>query len=362
MSTPIRVDQILAGYAEGDAISGEARLFQKCFRACGFASEIFVEDGHISPTVRQECRVLAEYQAGPEDVAVYHFSIGSMAADVFLRTAAKKIVCYHNITPAEYFRGFDDELAAQLTAGRHLLKRVADAAQAVWADSAFNAAEIRAQSQTPASVVELLFTPETLDTPPHPAIQAKFAVPMTNFLFVGRVAPNKRIEELIEAFAWYHKAIDPMSRLVIVGSDRSCPRYFTMLRMYAAELNLPNVCLETFVAAECLGTYYQLAQVFVTASEHEGYCLPVVEAMARGVPVLAKRTGGVPEAMGGAGVLYEGLSARELAELMHLLATDISMRTEVLASQQKRLARIRQRPIQDEIRNLLAATGTKASP
>ena len=178
--------------------------------------------------------------------------------------------------------------------------------------------------------------------------------PLKNILFVGRIAPNKRIEDLILAFAWFHLAINPFSRLIIVGSPRSAPRYLTMLRMLVGDMDLSNVCFENFASPSGLPAYYRVADLFVSTSEHEGYCLPLVEAMDHGVPVIARAAGGMPEAMDGAGVLYEDLTPAELGALFDRVLTDAALRKEILTSQQRRVQRARGRNLEAEVRALMA--------
>ena len=159
---------------------------------------------------------------------------------------------------------------------------------------------------------------------------------------------------MIEAFAWYHKRIERRSELILVGSERSCPRYFAMLRMFAAELDLMSVSFVRYASPNGLISYYRRADLFATTSRHEGYCLPVVEAMYKGVPVLARNVGGVPEAMDGAGLAFDETSPEQLACLMHRMISDSALRNEILASQQARIRRLLARPVQDEFQGLLA--------
>jgi glycosyltransferase involved in cell wall biosynthesis len=126
-----------------------------------------------------------------------------------------------------------------------------------------------------------------------------------------------------------------------------------MLRMFAGDVYLPNVCFEGFASPRGLPTYYRCADVFMSASEHEGYCLPLLEAMHCGVPVIAHAVGGMPEAMGGAGVLYRDLSPAQLAVVMHKVAKDPAVRAEVLRSQEKRLSELRARRVSEELKTLL---------
>lgn len=348
-----RIDQVLAGFAEGDAISGEAVILQSIFREWGVESDIFVDLRHVSPVMRPKARSLAEYTDSPANLLIHHYSIASPAADLFCAAKAKKIAIYHNITPAEFFDGFDDGIACQLRMARRDLGRVVGSADAVWAVSAFDAAELKELGAKSVREFPLLFSAAQLDVPPDPLVFKKLSAPLTNILFVGRIAPNKCIEELILAFAWYHRRLNRQSRLVIVGSERTAPRYYLMLRMLVHEQDVPNVCFERFASPAGLSGYYDIADVFVTASRHEGYCLPLVEAMSKGVPVIARNTGGIPEALGGAGVMYEDLAPEELAQLMHRVMTDGQLKQTVIDSQRRRLADIAARRVEEELKTLL---------
>jgi len=349
-----RVDQVLAGFAEGDAISNAAVSLQSIVRASGAQSDIYVDTNHVSPDMQGRGQPLHEYSGNAGDIVIHHYSIASPAVDTFLASPSKKVLVYHNITPADYFRGYDDRVVGQLEEARARLVEVMAAVDTVWAVSDFNADELRSLGAENVDVFPLLFSAEQFDLEPDPEIFAKFTVPLTNLLFVGRMAPNKRIEDLIMAFAWYHRVINRRSRLLIVGSERSAPRYYLMLRMLANELDLPNVCFERFASPEGLSAYYELADAFVTASDHEGYCLPLIESMHREVPVIAKSRGGMPEALGGGGLMYDDASPEELAQLIHLVLSEPGLKQGILESQAKRMQQIESRDAAGELEALLA--------
>ena len=349
-----RIDQLLAGFAEGDAVSRDAVLLRDTLRSLGCESDLYAMADRIAPQMANACRPAQEYAGRPGDVLIYHYAIASRATEIFLRTPAIRIVRYHNITPAEYFRGFDDALAVLLEEGRRRLVEVVRAASSVWPVSEFNAEEIRGLGAARTSVLPLLVPERRVDRESDPAVLAKYGGPLTNLLFVGRIAPNKRIEDLILAFAAYQRRFNRFSRLVLAGSERSCPRYYTMLRRLAFELDLPNVCFEGYALVAGLAACYRRANLFVCASAHEGYGLPLVEAMSHRVPVIARAVGGVPEAMGGAGVLYDGLASGELAALMHRVLTDGFMLSDILASQDVRLGELARRNPAAEVEKLLA--------
>ena len=348
----MNIHQILAGFAEGDAISREATQLRDIFRRWGHTSELFVDTNHVAPDLQTACRPLGEYIGRHGDICLHHYGLASPAADLFFASPARKILVYHNITPAEYFVGIDDAGAAQLRIARAALPELGRKTEAIWAVSQFDADDLQAAGLREVRVFPLLYTPATIK--PDWRILAQFAGSLKTILFVGRIAPNKRIEDLIQAFAWYHRALNPYSRLLIVGSPRSAPRYFTLLRMLAGDLDLPNACFEGFASPAGLEAYYQVADLYVSTSEHEGYCLPLVEAMGHDIPVITRAVGGTPEAMDGGGILYEDLKAEDLGVLMHWVLTDSALRNDILSSQRERIRKLRERPVESELKALLA--------
>lgn len=347
-----RADQLLAGFADGDAISQQAVILRDTFRAWGWASDIFADPRHASPSLAGQFKPLADYRAESGAVVLHHYSIGSPALDLFAASPARKILIYHNITPPEFFDGFDDRVAASLRSARASLRDIGGRVEAIWAVSRFNAGELAALGLRNVRVFPLLFAPPAT-LPDDPEVLKRFAKKLKTVLFVGRLAPNKNVEALIEAFGWYHKAIDPFSRLIVIGSERSCPRYFAMLRMLVGDLKLQNVGFEGFASPGGIQTYYRHADLFVTTSRHEGYCLPLLEAMHHGLPVLAPALGGIPEAMDGAGVLFDGLEPAQLATLMGRVLFEAPLRQEILASQLRRLDEVGRRDIAGELAALM---------
>ncbi len=349
-----RVDQLVAGYAKGDAISQEARLFRDTFRKLGYKSDIIVPSEYIAFGYADDCRPLESFKTGKEhNVLIYHYSTASRATNLFIKSPCKRIMRYHNITPSSYFKGFDDEAVLQLERGRRELLSVAEAADSVWAVSAFNAMELKNRDIRNIKIVPLLFGVDEFDISPDKETLDRFAGSLKNIVSLGRVVPNKCIEELIFGFAYYNRFINPYSRLILVGSERSCPRYYAMLRMLTERLDLQNVCLEGFLLNPQRSAIYQSADLFVSTSRHEGYCLPLIEAMYHETPVMARECGGMPEAMGGAGVLFDNAEPKTLAELMNRVLLSGSIRETILDSQAVRLKEIQNRNIEKECRELV---------
>lgn len=353
MNTASRVDQVMAGFSVGDATSNAALLMRDALRQGGIASEIFVDDAYIMPAIQQECRPLSSYTGAPNDTLIHHLGNWSPAADFFLTCPARKVLLYHNITPGRFFDGVNDDEALRLKHARMRLPDIVGCCDGVWADSAYNAAELQPFTKRAVSVFPLPFSPASWAVQPNNALVSRLQAPLTTWLSVGRLVPNKRLEDLIRAFAVYHQQINPFSRLFLVGSDRSAPRYVTYLKALVHECGVSNVCFEGFVWPDALAAYYQLADLYVCTSDHEGYCLPLVEAMFRNIPVIAKRTGGTPEAMNGAGILYDSLTPQELATLVDITQTDRALRNSVQTAQRLRIQREQERDLAAELHILL---------
>jgi len=182
-----------------------------------------------------------------------------------------------------------------------------------------------------------------LDGPPNDLVARQFDDDWTNVLFVGRVIPNKRIENLIRFFAAYKSRYNPRARLLIVGSYGGFERYLMMLHQLVARLGVPDVQFTGHVSNEELTAYYDVADVFLCASEHEGFCVPIVEAFYKRIPVLALARTAVPATMDGAGVLYEQPDPADVATLLDIVVGDAALQERILSGQDGALDRLRAR-------------------
>jgi len=275
------IHQLVAGYAKSDAISNEARVLRDMFRRWGFASDIYCETRRILPELRGDARDLAGLRCAPEDIALLHLSIGSPANDLFQVLPCRRVLLYHNITPSSFFRLINQSTAANLELGRRQACALSGAAHIVLADSAFNAAELREMGYGGVSVFPLALELESLDRT-SPGMLRALADGRTNVLFVGRGAPNKKIEDVITAFAFFQRFVDPDARLVHAGSYAGTERYAAYVRAAAREAGIGNVLFTGSIPQEELNACYAAASVFVCMSEHEGFCIPLLEAKKAG--------------------------------------------------------------------------------
>ena len=350
------IHQIVAGYANGDAISNEARAMRALFRSWGWESHIYSEQKRILPELRGEARDLAASRGDfrADDVVLLHLSIGSDVNDVFPTLPGRKAILYHNITPPEYFRGVQDQTAHMLARGRQQAQTLAGSAAVVMADSQFNADEIAAMGHANPQVLPLVLDFSMLRAKPDRRILRQYRDGMVNILFVGRCAPNKKIEDLLNAFYYFQRYVQPASRLIHVGSYAGMEQYHALLLTRMRELQLKNVELVGSVRQDELNAYYDVSRAFLCLSDHEGFCIPLLEAMTHDLPVVAYGAGAVPETLDGAGVLVREKRFDLIAETLGRVAEDESLRTAILKGQRARLARYERLNLADDLRRFLS--------
>jgi len=334
------VHQLLAGFSRRDAISNEARLLRDLFRRWGLASEIYCDPACTLPELRPETRDPAElpHRCGPADIAFLHLSIGSDINDLFPRLPCRKVILYHNITPAAFLEGVNPETAARLRRGRDQLRALAGTADLVLADSSFNAAELREAGYGDVHVLPLLLDLSEFGPVDRGFLRA-YSDGVTNLVFVGRCAPNKRLDHLIILLYYYRTFCQRDARLLLAGSYAGTEKYHALLLALARRLGLDDaVRFLGSIPQPQLNALYRCAHLFVSMSEHEGFCVPILEAMFHSLPVMAYAAGAVPETMGDAGVLFRRKDFPLLAETAFRLVRDTELRSAVVRRQDRRVA------------------------
>ena len=338
---PRQVHQLLAALSYGDAIGNEALAIREHLRRAGFESEIFAEN--VEPRMVDSYRPLWHYRqvSSPDTVCLYHFSIGSASGRMIYHLPDRLVSIYHNITPAEFFLGFHPHLAGLCYHGRRELASFASRTELGLGDSEFNRRELEAAGYRRTAVLPIVHDFGRYAGPRSPVVQRLYGDGRTNILFVGRVIPNKRIDDLLRVFAVYKRHVDSHSRLLVVGDYRGHERYLQRLREMIKRLRLQDVVLTGHVEDDDLRAYYSVADLFLCLSEHEGYCVPLVEAMHFGVPVVAFDAGAVRETLDGGGVLLTSKRPEEVAHLLHEIVANPALRRSVLATQQRTIAAVR---------------------
>jgi glycosyltransferase involved in cell wall biosynthesis len=276
----------------------------------------------------------------PEDLLIHHFSIGSRASRTAFALPGRMSLVYHNITPPGYFIGVHKDLVRLCFRGRRELTAYISRCDQALGDSEYNRQELADLGFHNTGVLPVVPDFSHLDVPSDRRIAQQFDDEWTNVMFVGRVIPNKKFETVIRAFHAYRTHHNPRSRLLLVGSYSGFERYLAMLHGLVARLGTVDVRFLGHVSNEELTALYDVADLFLCGSEHEGFCVPIVEAFYKRVPVVAYAATAVPATMDGGGVLFDSPDPTEVARLMSAILDDPRLEEQVIASQDAALARL----------------------
>jgi glycosyltransferase involved in cell wall biosynthesis len=334
------IHQVLATLGYGDAIGNEVLGIQRVLRTAGYDSEIFVQTA--DPRLEDltlDYRALTD-ASDPDNVLIHHFSIGSRASRMAYALPDRMALIYHNITPPEFFVDVNKELVQLCFRGRRELELYKSRCDLALGDSEYNRQELAALGFDRTGVLDVIPGFDHLEGPADDKFAAAFDDDWVNLIFVGRVIPNKRIEDVIRFFHAYKTFFNPRSRLLLVGAHSGFERYLAMLHAFIARIGARDVHFVGHVSNEELTAYYELADVFVCASEHEGFCVPVVESFHMGVPVVAYAATAVPVTMDGAGVLYTSKDPLHVAGLINAVVDDPAVARRIVDGQYRALDRL----------------------
>jgi len=329
-----RIAIVSQSLVKGDAVSNDVLEMHRVLTRRGHEVALF--SGHWD-LADLPCRPVSDagafLRSDPSSVLIYHHSTGFEAGVALLaRVTCKRIVRYHNVTPAHFLEGISQALADPCRQGREQLQVLARAECSLYlSDSAYNERELVAQG---AKAARCTVVPPFHHIDRLAALQADAEVlracrdGRTNVLFVGRLAPHKGHPALLEAFAVYHRLYDSNSRLLLIGKeDPRLEPFNVRLREQARRLGVQGAVTFTGeVSDECLKAYFEAADVFVSTSEHEGFCVPLVEAMALRLPIVAHGSSAVPDTVGPAGLLWDTPDPFLLAESIACVTRDQSVR------------------------------------
>jgi glycosyltransferase involved in cell wall biosynthesis len=347
------IHQLLPNLAYGDAISNHALAIREYLRSCGYKSDIFVR--YVDEQVAREAIIFQPKRINPQSGLIYHHSIGSELTDYAIAHPGAKCLIYHNITPAEFFLPYRPEFAKLLEKGRAELKQLAQYFPLSVGASAYNAAELAASGFHQPGVLPIAVDPQKWDMRADAALMQKLQDGKANLLFVGRLAPNKRQEHLLEAFAHY-LTMDREARLILVGYGEVSDPYYRHLINLIQKLDLSRyVMLTGQVNNDQLLAFYRTAHLLWSMSEHEGFCVPLVEAMWFDIPVLAYKSSAVPETLGEAGLMFTSKDDLvQVAALAKILVRDEVLRAKILKVQRQKRNSFLPEIVQENLRILVS--------
>jgi glycosyltransferase involved in cell wall biosynthesis len=332
------VNQWVPAAHKGDAIGDSARRVRDLLRQLGHQSDIFALT--IDDDLRDDIRPFADSAARRGDLTIFHYALPSPMTDAFARLQHGRVLQYHNVTPAQFFAPYDAGIFRLATLGRQELQTLVGQTDVALGDSEYNRRELETYGFLNTAVFPIAIDQDRIrHAPRRPALERVLSDGLLNFLFVGRIVPNKKIEDHIRLAELYKRYVDTDYRFIFVGKTDGVPRYYSMIRALLAEFQMPmdRFIFTGAVPDEDLATYYRMATVYISLSEHEGFCVPLLEAMAADVPVLAYASTAVPDTLAGAGVQFAPKDLEFAAELLGELAFNGRLRMRVIEGQRRRL-------------------------
>ena len=345
------IHQFATSLTYGDAISDEMLEIRSVLREKGHRSEIFTR--FVDPKMSSLSRDYREYKkfSSTGNVVIFHFSIGSPVSKLVLRIPDKKIMIYHNITPHEFFVDSHRILARECYKGRLEIKLFVGKTDLALGDSEFNRRELEASGYSRTGVLPILMNFSKFNVAGQPITRKIFDNGKKTLLFIGRVIPNKKFEDCIKVFHFYQKYFNPDSQLILAGDYRGMERYHAGLRALIDELRTDDIHLTGHLPFEDLLATYEVADLYLSMSEHEGFGVPLLEAFQRKIPVVAYDAAAVGETMNGGGILIKKKNFFQTAAVIDAVLRDENLRRTVIASQFKALEKYRRENVSRVLMN-----------
>lgn len=337
-----RIDQVIPTFAGRDAIGSHSLEVRQLLRDAGYASNIYYLNSTADVSGLGAGISAMPAKPGRDDWLLYQLSIGSPAAEMLSSRSESLLVNYHNITPASLLEQWEPAVAVEVAEGRQQMQALAARTKLAVADSAFNEGELQEAGYGSTAVAPILFDPRSFGARADPATVERLGEMRSHggadLLFVGKISPHKAEHDLVKALAVYRRTYDPRARLHLVGSPLGST-YPRALDRFIARLGLRGAVEVTgSLTGEQLAAYYACADVFVCASDHEGFCVPLVEAMHHGLPAVAYAAAAVPETLGDAGLLVElPKDASLFAAGVHKVISDGALRSSLIENCRTRL-------------------------
>ena len=344
----MRIVQLLPTLSFGDAIGNDTIALSGALKDMGFKSEIYAEniDKRLPRGIASHTDKLKDLKSS--DILIYHKSTGTDLTFKIEQYKCRRIMVYHNITPPGFFRPYNTEAAKLTEYGYKGVEYLRDKVEYVLADSAYNRNELLKMGYTcPIDVRPILIRFEDYKQAPDEAVMKKYGDGRTNLLFVGRIAPNKKQENLIRAFFCYKKR-DPQARLILCGSYAGMENYYERLVKYASALGIgDDVIFTGHIRFPEILAYYRTASAFVCMSEHEGFCVPLAEAMFFDVPIIAYDAAAISDTLGGCGILLDDNSPEFVSAVIDRTVHDEKLREYLIKGQRERLVDFSSERIKD---------------
>lgn len=346
--------QLLPTLSYGDAIGNDTLALEQLIKKMGYKTGIYAEciDSRIGRGIAKDYKYLPELSEN--DIVIYHLSTGTDLTYLFGNLKCKKVVIYHNITPPYFFQNYNSTVKKLIESGLESAAWLADKVDYCLAVSEFNKRDLIDMGyKCPIDVLPILIPFEDYDKEPDAETVKKYSDGYTNILFTGRIAPNKCQEDVIKSFSFYQKYYNTKSRLIFVGTDGSFENYRNKLERYAGLLGVENVIFTGHIKFSEILAFYKVADLFLCQSEHEGFCVPLVEAMYFGIPILAYDCCAIGETLGCGGILLKEKNALETAGMMDYIIRDDYIKAKIREGQKLRLKDFSYEVISERFKQLM---------
>ena len=344
-----RVIQLLPTLAYGDGVGNDTLAIDEILKRNGYDTHIYAENIDKRIDGRIVSMVSEMPETAEDDYIIYHLSTGSRLNDLLKSFKGKKMVIYHNVTPPEFFAPYSRQAEMLCQEGKKGVEILSGVADYCLADSEYNKQELLDVGyQSEIKVLPIIIPFSDYKKKPSIKVVQKYKDDFTNILFTGRIAPNKKQEDVINAFYHYQKYYNSKSRLFLVGSYSGMEMYYERLKRYVSTLEVKNVIFTGHISFDEILAYYSVSDLFLCMSEHEGFCIPLVEAMLFEVPIIAYQTSGVIGTMNGCGIPVYQKNPLEIAGLMNYVQNNKQVRRQILLGQNERLQAFDNRKIERE--------------
>lgn len=334
----MNVYQIVQTLSQGDAIGNDVKAMDTLLREHGYQTQIFAEKIKVNISRVKAERMCNFPKVSPEDMVIYHVAgRASAIVSLFRRLKCRKVIVYHNITPPYFFSKYNRIAEGNSRDGLNELLSLREDVNACIADSCFDKSDLQKMGfSCPIHVLPIIIPMHEYEKLPDENVIHKFNDNVINVLFVGRIAPNKCQEDIIRCVSYYAKHYHNRIRLLLVGSYDGMERYYEALQEFVKMFPVEVIFTGRVSFAELL-SYYTSADIFISMSEHEGFCVPLIEAMLFNLPIIAYRSSAITETLGRGGILVETKDEKQIAGIMHRVLNDTVFRDAILSCQQDHL-------------------------
>ena len=333
-----RVFQIVSSLNFGDAVGNDVMAIQNFLKKENIVTAIFANSIHSKIEVGTAFLIDKLPELRADDIVLYHFASEDPLCELIKKVPCKVILRYHNVTPPKFFHGFDLGAEMNTKKGLEQIKALAPYIDYGIVVSEFNKQDLINMGYTCSiDVAPILIQFDDYKKKPSHSIVEKYSDGKHNIIFVGRMAPNKKVEDVISAFAAYKKMYDKDARLFLVGNFKEEDKYFKFLQKHINKIQVKDVIFPGHIPFDEILAYYTIADIFLCMSEHEGFCVPLVEAMFFDVPIVAYLQCAVPDTLNGSGVGIDNKDFNMIAMKINNILKDEPYRNNIIQGQRKRL-------------------------